>query len=303
MNQRTCLNCEASLAGRHGTAKFCRKTCGTLYYQRNETRQCSESDCERPLRARGVCAKHYELWRVQTAGKSHHVMHERTCATCGGTWLTPRPDARFCTPKCKGTHLSATNRRHSKLPTDHPVMLLIAQVKAEAATQQRLLREARKASTRKAVLAWRTARECPGCACWFTPLHTPNAICCSRRCARRVGRRRRRASEVNALGSWVWSDFMRVAQKFNYCCAYCGIKPDGQLDPDHVVPLSRGGYDSVTNLLPSCRQCNGDKRNLLLDEWAADRIARGKQPRLTHWADEDKRYWHLTQALLVQAVA
>lgn len=135
----------------------------------------------------------------------------------------------------------------------------------------------------------------------FTPLYTPNAITCSKRCARRVHRWRRRAAEANAPGAWIWSDFMRIAQRFQFRCAYCGEKPAGQLDPDHVVPLSRGGYNSTANLLPACRPCNADKRDLLLDEWVVDRERRGLPPRLSSWALEDRRFRHLTQVLLPAA--
>lgn len=46
-------------------------------------------------------------------------------------------------------------------------------------------------------------------------------------------------------------------------CAYCGK----ELDPflmwhvDHVIPSSRGGDNSLFNLLPSCRSCNIRKNN------------------------------------------
>jgi 5-methylcytosine-specific restriction endonuclease McrA len=86
---------------------------------------------------------------------------------------------------------------------------------------------------------------------------------------------------------------MRIARKFNYCCAYCGTKPE-RLDPDHVTALSRRGPNVLGNLLPACNQCNGDKRDLTLTEWAADRTRRGLSPRTTSWGDEDSRYWHLT---------
>jgi 5-methylcytosine-specific restriction endonuclease McrA len=131
----------------------------------------------------------------------------------------------------------------------------------------------------------------------FTPLYTPTAITCSKRCSRRVHRWRRKASERNAPGTFTWSEFMRLARRFDYCCAYCGDKP-GQLEPDHVIPLSRGGSNSTTNLLPSCHACNTDKSANFLDEWAESRERRSLPPRATNWAPEDRRYWHLTDAML-----
>jgi 5-methylcytosine-specific restriction endonuclease McrA len=240
-----------------------------------------------------MCRTHWSSWyrkQFKERGKTHHPSHRRTCEVCGSEWFTPRIEARFCTAKCKGVYLSEKNKRSCKLDPSHPVMVLI-----EAARQvEREKREAVRREAQRVKFEWRTARECPGCACWFTPLYTPNTICCSQRCSRRIHRWRRNAAERGAVGTFTWSQFMAVARRFEYRCAYCGGR-SGQLDPDHVVPLSRGGHNSTTNLLPSCRMCNGDKRDLLLDEWATDREARGKPARATHWAPEDRRYWHLTQ--------
>jgi hypothetical protein len=266
-------------------------------------RICMVDGCERPHQAKGYCGSCYSMWwrknnRERDRATRAKQIVERTCVVCETKWMTNRRDAKFCTDACKGQHYTLTMRRKSPLPSDHPVMQLIA-------SEKRAQREAAAERKRLASLSkfeWRTARECPGCACWFTPLYTPNMLTCSMRCSRRVHRWRRNAAERDAIGSFTWSEFMRIAARFNYCCAYCGTKPT-QLDPDHVVPLSRGGSNSTTNLLPSCHTCNGDKRDLLLDEWAADREQRAKPPRATNWPREDKRYWHLTDAMLISPAA
>lgn len=184
--------------------------------------------------------------------------------------------------------MAARSRPIVLLPKSHPVMLLINPPKQR--------------EPRRPDYSWRTARECPGCACWFTPLYTPTVVMCSLRCSRRVHRRKRRAREHSAQGSWVYSDFMRIARKFGYCCAYCGDKPE-RLDPDHVVPLSRGGYDSPANLLPACPPCNTDKQAMTLSEWAVWRAERGKPPRVTSWTLGDSRFTHLTQTLVFHGAA
>lgn len=51
-------------------------------------------------------------------------------------------------------------------------------------------------------------------------------------------------------------------------CWYCGVGIDraaSKYDPckatiDHVVPLSKGGTNDSSNLVPSCRSCNIRKR-------------------------------------------
>lgn len=238
------------------------------------TKVCTALDCDRPLRARGLCAFHYR--RVNPPKKNVAV----ECPTCGEVSMKRDTTRRFCSLLCRDVwrvdqpsdpmYLRRPTR--CALPPSHPVMVLI----------------------RRATL---TERECPGCGCLFTPLSNPLLLACSNRCKNRIKDRRRRARLNNTECAWVWSDFMRVAAKFGYSCAYCGIRPTGQLDPDHVVPLSKGGDDSIANLLPSCRACNCDKRDVLLADWNADRLRRGLAPRTTSWVVTDRRFTHLTSTL------
>lgn len=49
-------------------------------------------------------------------------------------------------------------------------------------------------------------------------------------------------------------------------CQYCGRPaPDGE--PDHVLPLAKGGTDALTNLVWSCPECNRSKGSKSLREW------------------------------------
>lgn len=52
-------------------------------------------------------------------------------------------------------------------------------------------------------------------------------------------------------------------------CAYCS-KP-GVLQRDHVVPRSRGGPDSATNIVMACHACNSAKSDQLPSEWLGGR--------------------------------
>lgn len=52
----------------------------------------------------------------------------------------------------------------------------------------------------------------------------------------------------------------RIFRRDNHECAYCGSKKD--LTIDHVIPRSRGGRNTWTNLVACCQKCNlkkGDK--------------------------------------------
>lgn len=119
---------------------------------------------------------------------------------------------------------------------------------------------------------------------------------CSVGCARRSHQMRRRGREHSASGIYTWSEVIRIYLAIGGC-AYCGERTD-DMQPDHVIPLSRGGSNSITNIVPSCGPCNADKRDLYLHEWYADRERRGLAPRIL-----DPRINHLTDAYLLALTA
>jgi hypothetical protein len=46
---------------------------------------------------------------------------------------------------------------------------------------------------------------------------------------------------------------LKVLQRDAYTCAYCG---DVANEVDHVYPKSKGGEDTLDNLVAACRRCN-----------------------------------------------
>ena len=53
-------------------------------------------------------------------------------------------------------------------------------------------------------------------------------------------------------------------------CHYCRERfPPKELTMDHVIPLARGGRSEKFNLVPCCKDCNSQKRQLLPAEWDA----------------------------------
>lgn len=51
-------------------------------------------------------------------------------------------------------------------------------------------------------------------------------------------------------------------------CYYCGkVVAHHELTMDHLVPLARGGRSTKDNLVPSCKDCNNRKKNMLSVEW------------------------------------
>lgn len=58
-----------------------------------------------------------------------------------------------------------------------------------------------------------------------------------------------------------------IFKRDNHRCRYCGAGViDSVLHVDHVVPFSKGGSDDPSNLVTACRDCNGGKSDVPLEE-------------------------------------
>jgi HNH endonuclease len=60
-----------------------------------------------------------------------------------------------------------------------------------------------------------------------------------------------------------------VRAAYNHRCGYCGVPESwvgGELEIDHFYPLSRGGPDTLDNLVYACTSCNRFKS----DYWPRD---------------------------------
>jgi len=60
-----------------------------------------------------------------------------------------------------------------------------------------------------------------------------------------------------------------LSEKFEHKCCYCGIS-QGQgrkFEVEHIIPVSRGGTNRISNLAWSCHECNQDKDNLTAEEY------------------------------------
>jgi len=76
-------------------------------------------------------------------------------------------------------------------------------------------------------------------------------------------REKRKARELRASQWWK----RRCARGK---CHYCGqATPPKELTMDHVVPIARSGKTTKGNVVPCCKTCNNQKKNLLPMEWEA----------------------------------
>lgn len=79
-------------------------------------------------------------------------------------------------------------------------------------------------------------------------------------------RHRRRARLLDGCSPGVTGEQWReICRAHGQRCAYCGTL--AKLTVDHVIPVSRGGKDEPSNVVPACSSCNSSKGTKLLSEW------------------------------------
>jgi 5-methylcytosine-specific restriction endonuclease McrA len=67
-----------------------------------------------------------------------------------------------------------------------------------------------------------------------------------------------------------------IMERDGNACFYCGSTKNLQVD--HVVPLSGGGFDGEDNLVTCCQECNLDKRTMLTSTWQERKTRRKLNP-------------------------
>lgn len=72
---------------------------------------------------------------------------------------------------------------------------------------------------------------------------------------------------TNLISRTSWTRISEIVRKRDgETCQYCGEHAqDGE--PDHILPLEKGGRDSFDNLVWSCQECNREKQGKTLREW------------------------------------
>lgn len=86
-----------------------------------------------------------------------------------------------------------------------------------------------------------------------------------------VIRQRRRTLERNSDGSFTTQQWQALCVWFDNTCLKC--RETTKLTPDHVIPLSRGGSNDISNIQPLCFLCNTRKHTRIIDYRDPDRLA------------------------------
>ena len=105
-----------------------------------------------------------------------------------------------------------------------------------------------------------------------------------------VSKEKCRTGDIPELSLEDWKQCML---HFRGSCAYCGA-PEGRsaaskLDRDHLVPISKGGKTTRSNIIPACKKCNRGRGNRDWKDWyekqefySSDRAAH-----IIAWTQED----------------
>lgn len=68
---------------------------------------------------------------------------------------------------------------------------------------------------------------------------------------------RYRAKKKGAGGAYTVKEWLSLCATYRNCCAACGEQK--KLSVDHIVPVSAGGTNCISNIQPLCMDCNRRK--------------------------------------------
>ncbi len=71
---------------------------------------------------------------------------------------------------------------------------------------------------------------------------------------------RRRAHFLKVERTLTAAQWREILEAFNHCCAYC-LRGDLPMTQDHMIPVSKGGAHSASNVVPACKSCNSRKND------------------------------------------
>lgn len=76
-----------------------------------------------------------------------------------------------------------------------------------------------------------------------------------------------RARKRDAAGSFTGAQWLALVRVYEGRCGYCSV--DAPLQADHRIPLSRGGDNTIFNIIPACGRCNRRKADRTEGEFRA----------------------------------
>ena len=84
--------------------------------------------------------------------------------------------------------------------------------------------------------------------------------------AGRIRKHRRRAKLKGSGGSFSVEEWHMLKAEYGNQCLSCQRKEsDVQLHQDHIIPIDKGGSNTIDNIQPLCRECNSRKGTKIID--------------------------------------
>jgi 5-methylcytosine-specific restriction endonuclease McrA len=78
--------------------------------------------------------------------------------------------------------------------------------------------------------------------------------------------KRQRYRNTSGSTDFTENEWMDLCFGYNYTCLRCKRQePEIMLTPDHVIPLARGGANTIDNIQPLCMHCNTSKNARTID--------------------------------------
>ena len=71
------------------------------------------------------------------------------------------------------------------------------------------------------------------------------------------------SKKTKAGGSFTEKQWLKLCKTYDQRCLCC--KRKCHLTPDHIIPISKGGTSSITNIQPLCQPCNSSKGAKTID--------------------------------------
>lgn len=193
------------------------------------TRLCKQCTLDAATASRHRCADRVKSTRRAYREKNREKLNRQACEQ-------------------RGRRASAINARKREL--------YHANLDEERERQRRYYREhaSEKRARRRAYAAANKEREAAKAAQWRK----------ENRDKVNIIKNRRRAVELGAEGRYTAKEWRELCARFGNKCLKCG-RDDVPMTPDHVLPLSRGGSNSIDNIQPLCFRCNSQKHAKYVD--------------------------------------